>query len=531
MNRKQHKNWPKNRFSLTFFNAAGCLAVSLAMLLLVQVSPQASAQNKGKPQRLSPELLRERLDAAKVDAAGPAKTDTASAAGAGQAGLGDSIFGPISLLNPGALAPLFVTPAAEVDRPATGPVLKGAAEQVFGAGDLRTAMNLMFGHMAAEYADAKPMIESVKYSKLLRRPVWSICFAASMSVRDSGADGAEPSPIPGDSTGIARRSNVRPATRSNNRRNDIAEELRARLGASRGGRAERSKPKPTENPPSPAESSEDQPADPAAEQANETSATAETLDSESTAELSRNLGLVADVFAELFLTRLNDGRFGPLLAEVSLQPGDTAAGVAGTENEAESWSSDSALPMWIPGIMYLGIGPTKEMVSKASDADVDILIHFEVIIKEDRNENVQNISRCRLINVSSGKSIGLSKPIDSVAEQKLPEASGGRVYIEKQLDNLFDILDRDVAVTSLPTLTPEVAKRRLATLMGTSPPRSLRTLAEIRLYQSRQLLNQEEVETAFDIVGGTESLTFLYGLANERTAMAHAWATKGPDDE
>ncbi len=262
-------------------------------------------------------------------------------------------------------------------------------------------------------------------------------------------------------------------------------------------------------------------------------------------ELDRHLGLVAQVVGEEFNTRFSRGDFGPLLIDVDQPEPEPSSpvpllGLQGnltnpteTAREAKKTAlptSSDSLRMWNPGIVYLGNAVTKEILEKAKSENIDIVIHFEVVLKAGRGDTIQNASRVRLINVSTGKSIGVSKTIDSNEESQLAsKGTGGREYVSEQLENLLTILDRDIKVVEMPKLTPTVARRRLAMLLGSEPERSLRTLAEIRLYQKQQLLTPEEVETAFDIVGGSESLLLLYGTAVERVAMVRQLAAKPPE--
>ncbi len=101
---------------------------------------------------------------------------------------------------------------------------------------------------------------------------------------------------------------------------------------------------------------------------------------------------------------------------------------------------------------------------------------------------------------------------------------GERAYVEEQLGNLFAILDREVKVIDLPKLSPEVARIQVARLISGPRARTLRTLAEIRLYQAQGLITESEVEAAYDIIGGVDALMLLHGPLDERLAMARQWA-------
>ena len=198
---------------------------------------------------------------------------------------------------------------------------------------------------------------------------------------------------------------------------------------------------------------------------------------------------------------------------------------------------EQPMPMWLPGIVYLGQGTSNEILPNAKQANLDLLLHFDVVLKEGRNDYMQNLSRCRLINVSTGKSMGISKGMDSAEAARLAATgrSGERRYVEDQLANLIMIIDRSAKTTDLPRLSPAVAKKRVASLMAGRNSRSLRTLAEIRLYHAQQLISDDEVEIAFDIIGGPEALVMLHGPRHERVAMARKWALRSQgvqfDDE
>ncbi len=453
------------------------------------------------------------------------------------------------------LGPLFAAPQS-IAETESGPVLSREAEKSFLAGDQNTALRLMFGHMVAEYDDAQAELRGVKFSRLLKRPVWSVRFGVSMWVRDGGIGDKDPMPIPkqGQAGGVVAAGNQ--PTPGNSLRDAFR-----RLGGSRSNDLRASDSNRPTGPGSNTASeaadagkNSDTPEAPPAAQL-PTLTKGKMLSDQAATELDEKLGLVAEVVGQELQTRYQRGDFGPLLTNVTVaedeaqakttsqtadnQPnpfgqlrpfGRPQAEPKASDSEmksAEALTSSDSLPMWKPGIVYVGDGTTKEMIDRAHQADIDLLIHFEVVLKSGRGETVQNISRCRLINVATGKSIGTSKPMDTFEEKQLaPKGTGGRAYVEDRIENLLSIIDRDVVIVDLPALTPELVRRRLGSLLDNTPPRSLRTLAEIRLYQLLELLTTEEVELAFEMVGGSDSLLFLYGSDEQRAALARQWATK-----
>ena len=67
-------------------------------------------------------------------------------------------------------------------------------------------------------------------------------------------------------------------------------------------------------------------------------------------------------------------------------------------------------------------------------------------------------------------------------------------------------------------------------MISAKDARTLRTLAEIRLYQMQDLISESEVEAAFDIIGSVDALMLLHGPLNERLEMAHEWALESQPD-
>ena len=436
------------------------------------------------------------------------------------------------------LAPLMAAtiPAMEDKRPP----LKKQCDEAFLDGRMATALELFFGNLVIEPTKASEQLQSVKYSAMLKRPVWQIRWGVSLAVR--GDDVGDKGAITEGSGGNQRNSGFR--------EDDFSSDEFGMNGGpmGRGGN-------PT------GEANLDQTAD---------------------AELQEALGLVADVTAEQFLLRFSRGDFGMALSAIAPPPpaveiansipGDSSESGMDAAMEQErmeqermeqermeqeqmdmetSMSSSSGFgnnnaaameslqpldttpqinaslepfPMWKPGIVYLGSVSSAESTKKAKARDIDFILHFDVVLKEGREGVIQNISRCRLIRVADGKTIGLSKPSDSLEVQR--PGTVARDYVSEQTSNLFAIIDRQMVLSDMPKLTPDIAKRRVASLFSGTKADRMKALAEIRLYQSQQLIGDEDVEKAFYIVGGADGLKMLYGTKEDQIATVHEWVTE-----
>ncbi|EMI23011.1 signal peptide protein [Rhodopirellula maiorica SM1] len=403
-------------------------------------------------------------------------------------------------------------------------------------------MELFFGNLVIEPEKASEQLNSVKYSAMLKRPVWQIRWGTSLAVRgdDTGDKGA----ITEGSGG------KRPSSGFQDEEFGPSEFGSGEFGMEAGGMGRGN------------------------------NATA-NLDQTAEAELEEALGLVAEVIAEQFSVRFSRGDFGLALSSIAPPPsvvatpdnneGDSmeqemdeamerermeqermrmeqeqmdmemersmASGSEFGSNRAAEMEAVAPLddtpkidpglepfPMWKPGIVYLGSVSSAEATKKAKARDIDFILHFDVILKEGREGAIQNISRCRMIRVADGKTIGLSKASDSVEVQR--PGTVARDYVNEQVANLFAIIDRQMVLADMPKLSPEIAKRRIASLFSGSKADRIKALAEIRLYQSQQLISDEDAEKAFHIVGGADGMRLLYGTQEDQIATVHEWVTE-----
>lgn len=462
------------------------------------------------------------------------------------------------------VGPLFQAPRVPQ---AAGPVLRRDAEEAFKAGNHALAMELMLGHLAAEYPQSLVPVQTVKWSNALRRPVWSYRFGVSMSVRGDGTN--DPKPIregssrsgggmmaggpgggmmaggPGGGMMAGGPGGMEEGYGGGLEADfgggygeeDYGEDERGMNPGGMGGGLSASGGGMDPNDPGmgdPSMGGGMMPGGPGMGAAGRggprgrggSSNQRQMLDPASRETLDKTLGLVAEVVGKEISERYRRGDFGTVLTGVAAAEGATSFGLSPQLEEALA-ASGQPLPMWKPGVVSLGVADSKEAVAAAKAANIDFVIHFDVVIKKSQTAT-QNISRCRLINVQTGKPLGMSKGMDSNEAKKF--ASAGRMdereYVETQLKSLFGIVDREVKLVDMPSgINSPAVRRRISDLMA-SQGRSLRALAEVRLYQAKQLISDNEVEIAFDIIGGADGLTMLHGSEKERVDVARNWAAE-----
>ena len=439
---------------------------------------------------------------------------------------------------------------------ATGPILRRDAEQAFAAGNYPLALELFFGHMAAEYPDSLVDLQTVKFSKLLRRPVWNVRLGTSMSVRGTTLSGNR-DPIRETDAGrrVAQAGPGARGVRRPQQQGLYGGEDDYESDADYGGMDDYQEE--MDDYEYDMDDYESDPNNRGGNQRGRTSRTAEVapkrtmLSPAAKESMEKTLGLVAEVIGDEFTKRFRQGDFGPLLISIEPPPEEEANPNRNARPDPAAETAPPPLgpmsaelselladlpdtpPMWIPAVLFFGeTDSSNDLLPIAKAEGIDVLIHFDVVLKEGRSAqgrpaDVQNISRCRLIHVDTGKAIVTSKALDNreAAQLAATGRSGEKGYVEDQLANLFAIVDRDVKTIEMPTLTPAVAKQRVATLMAGAATPSLRTLAEIRLYQAMQLIDESDVEIAFEIIGGPEAMTILHGPSKDKNAMVAQMGT------
>jgi hypothetical protein len=361
------------------------------------------------------------------------------------------------------------------------------AALAFYQGDQTRALALFHAHLVADGDEAAAARSSVKYSRLLKRPVWAVRFGLSILPRVPSEFAGDPQPLRKDTkiaspTGRGRGLAPTADGGENGGSFDGGEEMQDDLqpdqfGGTRGN-------------------------------ANQVVTTFGGAGGEEAAQaVDRNLGLVGDVFKSLFSAQLSAGKFGNALDGMEAK----GATLSATHQDAISGLSND--PMWIPGVNFLGEGPSSEMLLKAKAGGIDVLLHFDVIVKANRIGPPQYTTRCSVLHVESGTTLGVSKAIDKY--EIASKAASNETTVRELLAPLFEILDKKVSVEPMPPLTPLHATSRIDSLLGSKERNSLRSLAEMTMFHSQRLITPEQLDKAFFYAGGDIALQLLH---DEETA-------------
>jgi hypothetical protein len=399
------------------------------------------------------------------------------------------------------LAKLMVPSTVPTKPLLMGPTLRNEATVAFRYGNLKLARELYYGFLARGGKAATEDLQELKFSGHFRRPVWQLRWGVSMGVHgDTAVAGFSPIRVGGgtdapngqqvDGFGDSAMSDpgvsdprMSPDSRSDS--SDIREE-----GMEDGSSDLDSFGQPIDRNAAVAAAPE-----------------AQITDESIQMRFEEVMGSVATTLAEGMKTRFERGQFGPAFANVdpeSTEQGDTVGG---------EFVSPSEPRMWIPNVVYLGEESSDETVKIAAKAGLDLLLRFDVAIKEMRNSMPQNLTRVRVVDVRDGKPLVMSGAMDNREVAKAVAANRGSAekHIADALEKFWPIMDSKLSVIPFPKLTPEVARRRVTGVIGDASYTLLHKLAEIRYLHSQGYLSDEELEQAFAIAGESDAMTILYG--------------------
>lgn len=432
---------------------------------------------------------------------------------------------------------LFAAPIIEfLNRPLSPaesfqPTLYEQAAIAAHQGDQRMALALFHAHLLAERDSAAAALSSVRFSPLLRRPVWALRLGVSINTRIPPDFADDPQPI--------RDGDKKPNQGNRNNPNlggefaaesSLAEPAEAQPTNARRNRppvagalassADVSGPSDSSSV-SPLLTTDDGSLMPGAPQRTAPATDARSIAAAKIATLDRDLGLLAEVMQAELSRRIRDGKFGPALAELASR-GEMLA----TKLPPTGMGGD-ALPLWAPGIEFVGSGIANQVIETARANQIDVLVHFEVIVKPiPRSEESQYQARCRVVNVATGDTLGASKLIDRREVTLAARRSNVRAIVDELLQPALNALDTKASVTAMPALKPQQAVARIDTLLASPAPGKVANLAEIAMFHHLGLIDEDQLQQAVYYAAGDDGLLLTLADYQQRREVARRLIAK-----
>jgi len=379
--------------------------------------------------------------------------------------------------------------SGQSEAPAKPKNLREQAEQAFGDGQEKAAYRLIQAHLLCSSADAPDLLSHYRWSTSRRQPQLGARIAVGVVLK-APSDAKDFKPI-GSLKGLFKG----PSSKGKNRNNANGE-----------------------NP------------DGAGDNAN--GATLLPTESEERV-LQKYTGLMGDVLVNHLRAGHTEGKWAPVF-QANPGVGNRNTNLTGGESDSNGeagtitakWPLDTKINA--DEAKYVSVGPTLTYIGTESAADLlelakagafDCLIVFDVEVTINlRVRMIYNECRARLVNLTDGKTLASSKLLKNTEVQKELDESGLDV-IETAMKPFLAKLDEKVAMIEIPTfLTAEMIKtKRLGTLVSDESRPKLESLTEIRLYQNRSLLEDDDVNKAFEtILGPDDGKLLATGSDEER---------------
>ncbi|WP_443217445.1 hypothetical protein [Rhodopirellula sp. P2] len=439
---------------------------------------------------------------------------------------------------------IFASATAPKTPVALGPVLRNEAHVAYRYGNLPLALQLFHGFIARGSDAAERQMDQIKFSKHFRKPLWHLRIGTSLAVHGDSST-ANPSPITGSgSSGGMGRGGMSPDDMG---MDSGMMEMAMGSGMEPGMMGPGMMGPGGPGGPNGMGMSGEMPMDdmgmydgdmgmsgmggpgmggpgmgmPGRGGRNRAAGMAvpkaEMTDKEVDSRLETLLGLVAETVKSGLSKRITEGKFGHALTDVEPESATQGHTVNGDSVD------QAAKSMWIPSVLFVGEGNSRETIKTAHELGLDLLFHFDIGLKENRVGAVSNISRLKVLDARTGKTLVSSGPMDNTEVERMTRVGRGSpsAYVDEQLKSLWAVVDERLTLSDLPTLSPEVARKRVAQVLGDSSMTPLRKLAEIRYYGYRGWLTPEEVEQAFEITGGVDAMKVLHGSDTQAIEAIH----------
>lgn len=269
---------------------------------------------------------------------------------------------------------------------------------------------------------------------------------------------------------------------------------------------------------------------------------------------SRATGEMGRAFIRMFEERFMEGKFGKLFTDVenvagSLNPspaigdedmggfGGGSAGLApiggleggmmspGGRMGGPGGAAAARKPTGIghrltPGLSYIGTGSMGELKTKATKDGFDCLVFFDVQVEQNkRTGRVTNDTRVQIVSLKTGKIIGSSKKLNNIEVAKRMEDGQGD-GIDSALQVVFSKVDELLILSTMPTLKPEIAQKRISDLVNSKQIPTLKALGEVCLFHHLKLINDEEKTSAYELLlEGADGSSLGTGSVEDKRAV------------
>ena len=173
-----------------------------------------------------------------------------------------------------------------------------------------------------------------------------------------------------------------------------------------------------------------------------------------------------------------------------------------------------------PGLSYIGTGSMGELKTKATKDGFDCLVFFDVQVEQNkRTGRVTNDTRVQIVSLKTGKIIASSKKLNNIEVAKRMEEGQGD-GIDSALQVIFSKVDELLILSTMPSLKPEIAQKRISDLVNSKQVPTLKALGEVCLFHHLKLINDEEKTSAYELLlEGADGNSLGTGSVEDKRAV------------
>ena len=180
-----------------------------------------------------------------------------------------------------------------------------------------------------------------------------------------------------------------------------------------------------------------------------------------------------------------------------------------------------------PGAVMLGVGNIKDLKTVAGKYEVDVLCVFNVALKPNLKIGTTiNETTIAIYNMADGKETYESKKLNNIAVQ-VARQGGKPDNVDKEIEDLFEHIDSTWKLGPMPALTEEGVLARLRPVITEPQENPLPILAEIRMYKTRSLLNDQFFAIAYkSVLGDQQAAILATGTEDQKKEAISQWLPK-----
>jgi hypothetical protein len=248
------------------------------------------------------------------------------------------------------------------------------------------------------------------------------------------------------------------------------------------------------------------------------------------AEISSVVGgegkLAVDFYAAEFGTRVLDalagrierGDYGEFM-RMALSNASYASQAQGPQQ-----SRENPYLQIFPGVVFVGEGQSKQLVERARQQDLDVLLVFDVRASLTRKGVPLNNTKMTLVDVTSGRDMFEGKDINNIQIDAERQKESATDPVVEAVSELFAVVDARLAMREMPDLKATHAQRRVAMLAQSRAANPLPVLVEMHYYEARRLITTEQLAQAYQqLLGEAPGAMLATGTADQREEAISRW--------